>query len=286
MAKQRVIIKKKKVAAHGGSHGGAWKVAYADFVTAMMAFFLVMWILGLSESTRKDIAGYFRDPGIFGFSTTKGSPVKISIAPDGPRMGPTGAAENNPIMKQPENGAAPRNPPTKIEAFKASVERRLGDLAKKQPKLKKLLAAVEMHFTSEGLRIELSETKDVAYFSVGGAKPNRAAEAILLAMAPTLAELGNPVVVEGHTDTRAYRPGAKYTNWELSADRANAARRLLIGSGLPAAQITSVSGYADVQLRKPENPYDVSNRRVSIVVKYKDDQEMQTTKQHTTVAVR
>ena len=286
MAKQKVIIKRKKVAAHGGSHGGAWKVAYADFVTAMMAFFLVMWILGLSESTRKDIAGYFRDPGIFGFSTTKGSPVKITIAPDGPRMGPSGNPENNPVMKQPENGAPPKKQATKIETFKTSVERRLGDLAKKQPKLKKLLAAVEMHFTDEGLRIELSETKDVAYFSVGGAKPNHAAQTILSAMAPTLAELGNPVVVEGHTDTRRYPKGAKYTNWELSADRANAARRLLIGSGLPAAQITSVSGYADVQLRKPENPFDVSNRRVSIVVKYKDEQEREVTKEHTTLGAR
>jgi len=286
MAQQRPIIKKKKVVAHGGHHGGAWKVAYADFVTAMMAFFLVMWILGLSESTRRDIAGYFRDPGIFGFTTTKGSPVKINIAPDAPRMGPGGNPERNPVLKQPENGSPPRQQATKIEAFKASVERRLAELAKKQPQLQKLLGAVEMRFTSEGLRIELSETKDVAYFSVGGAKPNRAAEDILSAMAPTLAQLGNAVVVEGHTDTRAYRKGAKYTNWELSADRANAARRLLIGNGLPAVQITSVSGYADVNLRKPDNPFDVSNRRVSIVVKYKDEEEKQATKQHTTLAFR
>jgi chemotaxis protein MotB len=279
VAEQRPIIKRKKVAGHGRHHGGAWKVAYADFVTAMMAFFLVMWILGLSESTRKDIAGYFRDPGIFTFSTTKGSPVRIDIKTEQPRLGAGGESEKNLVFKQPESGGPPPKP-TAIEELKADIQVRLNDLAKKRPELTKLLGAVEMKFTDEGLRIELSETKDVAYFSVGGATPNRAAREVLAAMGPTLAELGNTVVIEGHTDTRAYRKGAKYTNWELSADRANAARRLLLDNGLTPPQIVSVTGFADVKLRKTDDPFDVSNRRVSIVVSYRDDRERAAIKQH------
>ncbi len=274
-ASVRPIIKKKKAAAHGGHHGGAWKVAYADFVTAMMAFFLVMWIMGLSESTRHAIAGYFREPGLFSFTTGKASPVKITTvemqhAGDG--SGQTGnGASHDPIVKK---GCAPSGPSEieseKIEALRADLKTKLVELARSRPDLAKLLQTVSLEVTTEGLRIELSETKDVAFFDVGGARPNKAARDVLAVLAPSLAELGNDIVVEGHTDTRAYPPGAGYTNWELSADRANAARKLLLDGGLAASQITSVTGYADVRLRNADDPYDISNRRVSIVVKYKD----------------
>jgi chemotaxis protein MotB len=271
----RPIIKKKKAAGHAAHHGGAWKVAYADFVTAMMAFFLVMWIMGLSESSRKAIAGYFREPGIFSFTTGKALPVKMTVAESqhaGDGSGATGKEAPEQVLKK---GCEESDGPsviesTKIEKLQADLQHQLNELAQKRPDLQKLLKSVSMEVTKEGLRIELSETKDVAFFEVGGAVPNKAARDVLAILAPRLAELGNDIVAEGHTDTRPFRAGATYTNWELSADRANAARKLLLDGGLDPKQIVSVTGYADARLRKKEDPYDLSNRRVSIVVKFRE----------------
>jgi chemotaxis protein MotB len=272
----RPIIIKRKKAGHAAHHGGAWKVAFADFMTAMMAFFLVMWIIGLSESTRKAIAGYFKQPGIFSFTTGKAKPAKIEVAEsqhagDGSGANNTRASQDVVIS---QSACQPSNEPSaaethKIEAVKSEIQERLAKLATEHPEMKKLVGSIDMTVTREGLRIELSETKDVVYFDVGGARPNKAARDVLAAIAPQLAELGNDIVVEGHTDKRPY-PGTAYTNWELSADRANAARKLLVESGLNAKQLVSVTGYADMKLRNSDNAFDVSNRRVSIVVKFKE----------------
>ncbi len=276
MSGARIIVKKKK-GGHGGHHGGAWKVAYADFVTAMMAFFLVMWILGLSESSRKSIAGYFREPGIFSFTTGKALPEKIEVTPRSERSGDgsggVAQAKNDVVHFQRSCGGPTQDESKKIGGLKAEVARQLAALVAKRPELAKLAGAVDLNVTSEGLRIELSETRDVAYFDVGGARPSRAALDVLAAIAPALGSLPNLVVIEGHTDRRSYPRGATYTNWELSADRANAARKLLLEHGVAPRQLASVTGYADTRLRKPEEPHDISNRRVSVVVKYQDSDE-------------
>lgn len=270
---QRPIIIKRKKAGHAAHHGGAWKVAFADFMTAMMAFFLVMWIVGLSESTRKAIAGYFREPGIFSFTTGKAKPVKIEPAESQHAGDGSGSNNSNPSMdvvvqRAPCESTGPSKvESTKIETLRADIQHRLAALAGDRPEMKKLIGAIDMEVTKEGLRIELSETKDVAYFEVGGAKPSKVARDVLSAIAPQLAAIGNDIIVEGHTDRRPY-PSGGYTNWELSADRANAARKLLIESGLAPKQLVSVTGFADVKLRNADSPYDVANRRVSIVVKY------------------
>jgi chemotaxis protein MotB len=276
MAGQRPIIIKRKKAGHAAHHGGAWKVAFADFMTAMMAFFLVMWIIGLSESTRKAIAGYFKEPGIFSFTTGKAKPVKVEAAESQHAGDGSGANNGRPsqdVIVQ-RAGCDPKGPSVgesaKIENLRGDIQHRLAKLADERPELKKLLGAVDMELTKEGLRIELTETKDVAYFEIGGAKPSKAAREVLEAIAPQLAQIGNDIIVEGHTDKRPY-PGTVYTNWELSADRANAARKLLVDSGLAPKQIVNVTGFADVKPRKPDQPFDLANRRVSVVVKYKDE---------------
>jgi chemotaxis protein MotB len=245
-------------------------------MTAMMAFFLVMWIIGPSESTRKAIAGYFKQPGIFSFTTGKAKPAKIEVAESQHAGDGSGANNARPsqdvVITQStcDSSSGPSATEThKIEKVKSEIQDRLAKLASEHPEMKKLVGAIDMTVTREGLRIELSETKDVVYFDVGGAQPNKAARDVLAAIAPQLAELGNDIVVEGHTDKRPF-PGTAYTNWELSADRANAARKLLVDSGLSAKQLVSVTGYADIKLRNVDNPFDVSNRRVSIVVKFKE----------------
>jgi chemotaxis protein MotB len=282
----RPIIVKKVKKGHGGHHGGAWKVAYADFVTAMMAFFLVMWIVGLSESTRRAIAGYFREPGVFEFMKTKGQPMQIKVLDnsqregDGSGLSGDGATHKDVVdlgpMKQcPKINVLKKGEAEKLYRLQAEVKRELAKLAmtghfrgaKGNGKdARKMLESVEVEVTSEGLRIELAETTDFAYFDSGGSRPNKVAEDVLAALAPKLTQLGNSIVIEGHTDTIPFVRGSNKSNWELSVERANAARVLLIGAGIDEKLIASVTGYGDRKLRKPEAPTDAGNRRVSIVV--------------------
>jgi chemotaxis protein MotB len=260
-------------------------VAYADFVTAMMAFFLVMWIVGLSESTRRAIAGYFREPGVFEFMKTRGTPIQVKVLEstqregDGSGLSGDGSSQADVVdigpMKQcPKINVLKKGEAEKLYKLQADVKRELAKLAltgkwrapKTGKEMKKLLEAVEVELTSEGMRIELAETTDLAYFESGGARPNKVAEDVLAALAPKLAQLGNSIVIEGHTDTVPFVRGSKKSNWELSVERANAARMLLIDAGIAESQIASVTGYGDRKLRKPEAPADAGNRRVSIVV--------------------
>jgi len=279
---QPIIIKKKKSGDHHGHHGGAWKVAYADFVTAMMAFFLVMWILGLSPDNRQRIASFFRDPGLFSFLTGKKIPLDQNLT-----AGSYDTKGNNPgtqdsyieaqkkweqaildTLAQKIREQAYRDSveaAQKLAAAAEVIKARLSELAR-EPRFAELLQNMELTLSQEGLRIELLEKKESVFFEVGSARLRPAAIKLLASIAPLLKQLPNPIVLEGHTDSRQYPNSNGYSNWELSADRANSARKVLESNGIPPARISGVYGFADRRLKNPLNPFDVVNRRVSILV--------------------
>ncbi len=231
-----IIIVKKKIN-HGGHHGGAWKVAYADFVTAMMALFIVLWLMNTSKPAVKEaIAGYFKDPS--------GTGTKTGTSMDG-------KGEKS-------------EPTADMQKLKTDLEHSL----QKIPDFAKLKNQVEMTITPEGLRIELMETASGTFFDLGSPLPNEHGRDLLILLAQQLGKLPNTISVEGHTDSTPYAGKGDYGNWELSADRANAARRLMQQKGLGEKQVTQVRGYADQMLRTPNDPSDPSNRRISVIVQY------------------
>jgi chemotaxis protein MotB len=237
MAKQQIIIIKRPKA-HGGGHGGAWKVAYADFVTAMMALFIVLWLLNTSEHTKKVIAGYFNDP--MGKATEIGSDR-------------SGDDDNMPMNKQ------------DIEKLKQQLQKQIAQ----QVNLKDISKQVEMTITPEGLRIELLETKDGTFFATGGTTLKANGKDILNLLADKLSAVPNRISIEGHTDSQPFSTVGNYSNWELSEERANTARRLMQHQGgLRPNQVSQVRGFADQRLRTPATPLDPSNRRISLIVQY------------------
>jgi len=286
---QPIIIKKKKKGGHGGHHGGAWKVAYADFVTAMMAFFLVMWILGLAPESKTKIASFFKDPGVFSFATGKQLPLDLQLVAGskGNQGNGNGTIGLMPSDIEQDNQLEASYPQIdsllkqlKKEAIRDSIEgakkidevsqklqQDLNDMAKQDIQLQQLLSNVQVIVSPEGLKIELIETKETVFFEVGSTILTKSAIKILQQVGSEVGKLENHIALEGHTDSRSY-PGTKsgYSNWELSAERANAARRILETSGLWSGQVNSVTGYADRKLRNNANPFDPSNRRVTIVI--------------------
>ncbi|HZP84053.1 MAG TPA: flagellar motor protein MotB [Chthonomonadaceae bacterium] len=247
-----IIIKKNHK--HDGHHGGAWKVAYADFVTAMMAFFLVMWIVGLDKPTREAIAAYFKDPVGFMKAVNGGkSPISTESSSIGkPAILPTAGGQSQQAAVQAQ--------------FKTVANEILKELAK-HPEFQGLRDSVEVHLTNEGLRIELMEKTPSLFFDTGSAHLKARTVRLLQTIARQLRALDNPVMIEGHTDSRPLgRPG--YSNWELSTDRANSARRAMETNGLRPGQVLAVRGYADRKLLRPDDPTHFSNRRVSILVAY------------------
>jgi chemotaxis protein MotB len=244
-----VIIIKKKVHGHGGHHGGAWKVAYADFVTAMMAFFLVMWIVGQSNPMKSGVAGYFRDPGAF----QSGKGDESGLLPGAP------AGVIKPGLSTPKEEAAA------IAVLERAAER-LRQSLEALPQFANIKDRVEIDVTSEGLRIELVDTSDRSFFEVGRSDLRADSIEILSIIADELNRLPNAVAVEGHTDSLPFPGQDGYGNWELSSDRANAARRAMEALGLRADRLAGVRGYADKKLRYPDVPLDPHNRRVSIIV--------------------
>ena len=231
-----IVVIKKKVA-HGGHHGGAWKVAYADFVTAMMALFIVLWLLNSSKQVRVAVGGYFKDP--------TGTSKKVGNG---------------------ENGSGDNFVATKDNLDKIKDE--LSAAIRKVNITEKLKDQIEMTITAEGLRIELMETEKGAFFPSGTQEPNDEGKAFLTMLAAELGSLPNTLSIEGHTDSRPFATTGSYSNWELSADRANAARRVMQQGGLRPSQVTEVRGYADQRLRKPQDPENPANRRISVIVHY------------------
>jgi len=239
MSEARIIIKKK--GGHGGHHGGAWKVAYADFVTAMMALFIVLWLLNTSKQVQEAVGGYFRDPS--GTSKMVGSDMH-------------GTGENLALRKQ------------DMSKLKDELSLKIRQIAD----LQKLSKQIEMTVTAEGLRIELLEEPSGTFFDVGNATPTESGKELLTALAQEIGKLPNRVSIEGHTDSQPYQANGTYSNWELSADRANAARRLMTETGMRPDQVEQVRGFADQHLRLKDKPLDSGNRRVSVIVQYLDGQ--------------
>ncbi|HLI48910.1 MAG TPA: flagellar motor protein MotB [Chthonomonas sp.] len=248
------IVKKKR---GGGHHGGAWKVAYADFVTAMMAFFLVMWIVGLSKPIRDAIAAYFRDPTGF-MKTAHGGKSPLADQPQ--------IKQGKPAPLIPQDGGFATNATVNVDFQK--VKQAILSQIMRTPELKGLRDSIEIHLTPEGLRIELMEKTPALFFDTGSARLKPRTIELLRIIAHQLRKLNNPIIVEGHTDARPYGTPYGYSNWELSTDRANAARRAMEENGLRPRQVLAVRGYADRKLLDPAHPYSYVNRRVSILVAY------------------
>lgn len=234
--KPSIIIIKKK-GGHGGHHGGAWKVAYADFVTAMMALFIVLWLLNSSKQIQEAVGGYFKDPT--GTARKVGSDM-------------VGTGENFVVKKD------------NMEELKEQLQRAV----KEVPKFDKFKNHIDMTVTNEGLRIELTESATGTFFDSGSSKMSPDSADLLTLLAHELGKLPNKIALEGHTDSKPYAERSNYDNWELSSDRANAARRLMQQVGIGANQVTQVRGFADQRLRKPDAPMDPSNRRISLIVLY------------------
>jgi chemotaxis protein MotB len=263
MSKQQpIIIKKKKVMGHG-HHGGSWKVAYADFVTAMMAFFMVMWIMGLSQDDREVIAGYFNDPLGF-FKNTPRNKFNLQL-----QTGKEGKPTN--MSLPPANDYAAKKEEDAAEAMKRQIEKAIkGDGDGKggdAPAIKALARYVDIELTQEGLLVEFSENTGVVFFESGSAVVRPAAQALIAKIAPVLAKSKRKMRIQGHTDSEPYgRSG--YDNWDLSNDRAQALRRILMKNGVNSKQILELAGYADTVLKVPNDPYNFANRRVTILLPY------------------
>jgi chemotaxis protein MotB len=235
MSTARPVIIIKKKGGHAGHHGGAWKVAYADFVTAMMAFFIVLWLMSASNQVKQAIGGYFRDPK--GSSKTVGTNL-------------VGSGQNFSLSKG------------DVKDIKATLQKAIQKMAE----FEKLKNQIEFTITPEGLRIELMETKNGTFFDVGSPELNQSGKDLLVILAQQLGTFPNKISIEGHTDSKPYSGRSNYSNWELSADRANAARRLMQDHGLRPDQVTQVRGFADQRPRVVDHPEDPSNRRVSLIV--------------------
>jgi len=246
---QPVIIKKKKNNEHG-HHGGAWKVAYADFVTAMMALFIVLWILGQDQSLKESVAHYFRDP--IGFSD-KGKSVLA---------GNSSQFIDMDLKKQIEQRE------TEKQELRNMGDKIITELSS-DPDYINIVNQIKIEIVDEGLRIEIVDSANDVFFEIGNSKLKAAMISLLQKIGDQLSKLPNKIVIEGHTDARPYLGNNDgYTNFELSADRANAARRALSTCKLNPKQIEEIRGYADRRLRDKEDPYNLVNRRISVIVKY------------------
>jgi chemotaxis protein MotB len=237
MEPQQVLIIKRGKRHKHAAHGGAWKVAYADFVTAMMALFIVLWLLSSSETVKKTVGGYFADP------TGHGKDVGNGLRGAG--------GESLTVSKD----------------DMSKIKDRLAEAIKNTAPMQRLKDHVVMTVTSEGLRVELSEgDQNAFFFESGNALPTGFGQDVLAKLANEISKMPNKVAIEGHTDAKAFGNRKDYTNWELSSDRANAARRLMEDNGLRPDQVSQVRGYADQKPRDHTPAEDASNRRVTVII--------------------
>ncbi len=278
---QPIIVKKIKKAAHG-AHGGAWKIAYADFVTAMMAFFLLMWLLGsTTEGDKKGIADFFA------------SPMKVSL------MGGSGAGDATSVVKgggqnltqavgQMKSGETPPAKRAAMQVAKAQLRQaeaaRLEELRKKvedvlasDPRLSAIKSQIRLDMTRDGLRIQIVDENNRPMFSTGSAVVQPYMRELLHLIGEVLAEVPNRITLEGHTDATPFaNPGLGergYSNWELSSDRANASRRELLAGALPEDRVLRVQGLAASVPFDKNDPQSPANRRISIIVMNRDAED-------------
>jgi chemotaxis protein MotB len=277
-----VVVRRKKKSAHAGHHGGAWKIAYADFVTAMMAFFLLMWLLGsTSKYDKQGIEDYFNTPlsAVFGGKDGSGA-ARTSVIEGGgrdlssSRPGEATKSQTQPLPKTTERAAASAAAAAAAAAAVKDDAQRLQQLKQKlsalierTPALAAYKDQIRIDITSEGLRIEIVDSLKRPMFPSGSAKLESYVTTILAQIGSSLNDVDNRVSIAGHTDAVPYSGGeAGYSNWELSSERANAARRALIAGGMNEGKILQVRGLADVLPLNKAVADEPTNRRISILV--------------------
>lgn len=310
----KTIIVVKKVSGHAGHHGGAWKVAYADFVTSMMALFMVLWLVNsAAEPTRQRIASYFRKPGIF--QKGSGTPLEIggggilqdSFAPPADAnsqvmvnkkiyeidahtgkikdyfdQGTVGGGMTEKGVDEKEKEEADQAREEELQKLREELEKATGtgsaagSASEKAKEETAKLGQIDIKVDQRGLLIEIMDTESASMFELGSARIIPAARSQLLNIAAVLLKLPNPIDIEGHTDARPYRGkrADDYDNWNLSSDRAHAARRALQQAGLPDERIARVVGYADQRPKKPADRMDPSNRRITIAMRFTEQAKM------------
>ncbi len=277
---QPIIVKRIKKGGHA-VHGGAWKIAYADFVTAMMAFFLLMWLLGsTSEGDKKGLSDYFA------------SPLKVAM------MGGSGAGASNSVIQgggadlTKSSGQNRTGDPNDPIAKKAAADAMKAELAKQEsrklaalsdkissvisnnPKLTEYKAQIRLEITPDGLQIQIVDDQSRPMFDVGSALVKVYMRDILREIGSALNGVENKISLDGHTDRSPYGSGERgYSNWELSSDRANASRRELVSAGMPDDKLARVTGMASSNLLEPQQPFAPVNRRISILVMTKDAEQ-------------
>ncbi|MBC7211789.1 flagellar motor protein MotB [Pseudomonas mosselii] len=266
---QPIIVKRVKRFGDG-HHGGAWKIAFADFATAMMAFFLVLWLLSTATPEQKiAIAGYFKDP--IGFSES-GTPYIIDLG-GSPQLAPEKTI-NPEVKSEPTPDTSLQLDKDKVETMAEQVERErlelllqeLQNKVEENPQLQKFKDQILFEITQDGLRIQIMDAENRPMFDLGSARLQPYFEDILLAMADTIKAVPNKISISGHTDAKPYSGTGDFGNWELSANRANAARRALVAGGYPDEQVARVVGYASSSLFDRANPFNPVNRRIDIIV--------------------
>ncbi|MCU1729772.1 flagellar motor protein MotB [Pseudomonas sp. 7P_10.2_Bac1] len=272
---QPIIIKRVKRYA-AGHHGGAWKIAFADFATAMMAFFLVLWLITAATPEQKlAIGGYFKDP--IGFSDS-GTPYVIDLGGT-PALAPEKTL--NPDEKLEPVPDKVKIDEDQIQSMAEQVEKErlelllqeLQNKVEENPQLKKFKDQLLFEITPDGLRIQIMDAANRPMFDVGSARLKPYFEDILLAMADTIGAVPNKISISGHTDATPYAGTGDFGNWELSANRANAARRTLVAGSYPDSQVARVVGYASSVLFDKASPTNPINRRIDIVVLTKKAQQ-------------
>ncbi len=275
----------KKIKKGGGHHGGAWKVAYADFVTAMMAFFLLLWLLNVTTKEQKaGIADYFNPvPKVSQSESGAGGLLGgLTMAPEGAMVTSVTPINNPPMPADPalSSGSEP-GPPDQTTMDDTSVLEKARELEEQrfedaQEALEREIAEssdlaemaknIMVDVTPEGLRIQIIDQENASMFAIGSAQMYEKTQKLLQKVTAVIRKLPNKVSVRGHTDSAPYAADAVYTNWELSADRANASRRVMLETSMPPDRIANVVGKADTDHLFPENPKDARNRRISIIL--------------------
>jgi chemotaxis protein MotB len=279
-----IIIKKIKKGGHGAHHGGAWKVAYADFVTAMMAFFLLMWLINTTTPEQKrGIADYFAPASVSrtnsgsggmlagtalseeGVRHAKGAPLEdkltpqsvVEPSPDSPQTGTNQQAARNDADAKAKQAAQ--------DAQFEKAEQAIRQAMDQMPEIAELSKQVIMEITPEGLRIQIIDQEGRSMFPPGAAEPYERTQRLIAAITPIVMQMPNRLSIAGHTDgSHPAKPGE--TNWDLSAGRANAARRILQANGVPSSRLASVTGKADSEPLFPDDPTLPGNRRISITL--------------------
>ena len=273
---QPIIIKRVKKGGHA-VHGGAWKIAYADFVTAMMAFFLLMWLLGsTSEGDKKGLSDYFQSPMKVAMQGGSGAGASASVINGGGNDLTQSAGQS----KRGEGADRKAKRQAKAEAAKrdakmlAALSAKIAATISSKPKLAEFASQIRLEITPDGLQIQIVDDQKRPMFDSGSATLKPYMREILREIGSALLDVENKISLDGHTDRSAYGNADRgYSNWELSADRANATRRELASAGMPEDKLARVVGMASSLLLEPDDPLSPSNRRISILVMTKDAEE-------------